>query len=82
MITTAPPKPNFLESYDSDWIAGRYEELAGDRLERADRIRARADEVGVELEPLRIAMLRRACELELSGTALKVMAEGKRSKVA
>lgn len=53
-----------------------FEALAAERLARAERIRRRAEELGEGLEPLRAAMRRRACELELAGTALREIALG------
>ena len=57
-------------------VVQSYEQLADARWARADRIRARA--TAVDLEPLRIAMHRRAAELELTATALQEIARGQR----
>lgn len=54
------------------------EALADDHRGRAERIRARSTLLGDQLEPLRVAMRRRASELELTAAALDQIADGQR----
>lgn len=62
--------------------ADRYDSLALDRLARAARVRERAEMLDDSLAPLRTAMMRRACELELASVALHEIAEGQRAVAA
>lgn len=59
-----------------------YEMLAADRRVRADRVRARVAELDETLAPLRTAMKRRACELDLAATAWEQIAEAHRRVAA
>ncbi len=59
-----------------------YRAMAQERLDRARRVRERAVQVPATLEPLRRAMKRRACELELAATALCEIASQRPAAVA
>ncbi len=61
--------------------ANGYQQLADDRRNRAERVRIRSAALPSGLEPLRIAMNRRAAELELTAAALDEIAFGQRSNV-
>lgn len=60
----------------TDLTAAQVVKAAKLRQRRATELRLLADDVGPTLGPLRVAAMRRAAELELSGAAFAAVAEG------
>lgn len=75
-VDIAPdPAPDPLDA-DPAEAARRFEEVAHQLRTRARRIRRRVEGIDDSLQPLQAAMRRRACELELTSTALAALADG------
>lgn len=67
-----------LDPLDADptETARLFQRAAGRLADRARRIRCRVEGLDESLEPLQVAMRRRACELELTSMALSALADG------
>ena len=77
-LATPHPDPDLSDRE----VAMRLEDLAHARSERAAWLRSTTDGRTGAVEPLRRAVLGRACELDLAAAALRSVADGYRTAAA